>query len=232
MQALVISHQPEEADLLEHLLRRAGITAHSSYSIEEAIEAWSDDPSDFILVSAFENHEGLNQQIHLLRANTIVPVIVLTDPLSEERLISCYDAGADLVVFKPYSMRVIQRQIQALLRRSNSIPMMGLPVLVVGMLELDPETRTVKAGASVKHLTQLEFRLLHTLLTHAGQILSSERLVEHVWGFSGEGNRDLVRGLVQRLRVKIEPDPHNPQFILTEPGIGYYFSRPTEEDLR
>jgi DNA-binding response OmpR family regulator len=74
-------------------------------------------------------------------------------------------------------------------------------------------------------LTQLEFRLLYVLLTNAGRIHSAESLVEQVWGYNGEGNRELVRGLVQRLRGKVENDPRNPKYILTEPGVGYYFVR-------
>jgi two-component system KDP operon response regulator KdpE len=93
-------------------------------------------------------------------------------------------------------------------------------------LTLDPTARTVKVGEEeAKRLTQLEFRLLYTLITQPGHIMPAENLVEHVWGYSGEGNRELVRGLVQRLRSKVEPDPRNPRFILTEPGVGYYFNK-------
>jgi DNA-binding response OmpR family regulator len=84
-------------------------------------------------------------------------------------------------------------------------------------------------GQIIKRLTQLEFRLLFTLMTHAGRVLPAETLVEYVWGYSGEGNRGLVRGLVQRLRSKVEPDPANPKYILTEPGLGYRFE-PYHED--
>ena len=84
----------------------------------------------------------------------------------------------------------------------------------------------VKVGdGESKRLTQLEFRLLYTLMTHAGQILPAQNIVEYVWGYEGEGNRELVRGLVQRLRSKVEPNNRNPCYIMTEPGIGYYFNR-------
>ncbi len=72
-------------------------------------------------------------------------------------------------------------------------------------------------------LSQLEFRLLHTLMVHQGQILPTETIVEHVWGYDGEGDRSLVRGLINRLRVKIEPNPNSPQYIRTIPRIGYTF---------
>ena len=91
---------------------------------------------------------------------------------------------------------------------------------------LDPSIRTVQVGDNpAKRLTQLEFRLLYTLMINVGQIIPTDQIVEHVWGYSGEGTRELVRGLVQRLRSKVEPVPRKPEYILTEPGIGYYFNR-------
>jgi DNA-binding response OmpR family regulator len=69
----------------------------------------------------------------------------------------------------------------------------------------------------------LEFRLLYALMTHSGRVIPAENLVEYVWGYGGEGSRSLVRGLIQRLRAKIEADPSNPRHILTEAGIGYFF---------
>jgi DNA-binding response OmpR family regulator len=69
----------------------------------------------------------------------------------------------------------------------------------------------------------LEFRLLYNLMIHRGQILTPELIVERVWGYSGQGDRELVVGLVHRLRAKVEPEPRNPRYILTEPGIGYSF---------
>jgi DNA-binding response OmpR family regulator len=91
-------------------------------------------------------------------------------------------------------------------------------------LVLDPATRTVEvSGRPSQRLTHLEFRLLYTLMMHQGQVIPTETLVERVWGYSGQGDRDLVRGLVSRLRAKVEVDARNPQYILTIPGVGYSF---------
>ena len=105
------------------------------------------------------------------------------------------------------------------------MPFFSLPVLSQSGVMIDPSTRTIQVeeGQSIR-LTQLEFRLLFTLMTHAGRVVPTETLVEYVWGYSGEANRGLVRGLVQRLRGKIEPDSSKPRFILTEPGLGYQFN--------
>jgi DNA-binding response OmpR family regulator len=129
---------------------------------------------------------------------------------------------------RPYGIRFLLAQIKALLRRTAGIPFFSLPTLTQKDVVLDPSIRTVKVGDNqAKRLTQLEFRLLYTLMTNVGQIIPTDQIVEHVWGYSGEGNRELVRGLVQRLRSKVEPLPRKPEYILTEPGIGYYFSRDT-----
>jgi DNA-binding response OmpR family regulator len=115
--------------------------------------------------------------------------------------------------------------VKALLRRAGSVPLFSLPTLSIAGLTLDPSTRTVQiAGSPSKRLTHLEFRLLYTLMMHSGQILPTETIVEQVWGYSGKGDKELVRGLVRRLRTKIEADPRCPQRILTSPGVGYSYS--------
>jgi DNA-binding response OmpR family regulator len=132
-------------------------------------------------------------------------------------------SGVDVLVLRPYSVRVIIAQVKAMLRRGGS-PLLSQSAYVLGSVRLDPSNRTVQvAGAQPVRLTQLEYRLLYTLMLHAGQILSLDSLLTHVWGYNSEGDRDLVRGLVKRLRSKVEPDPQSPTFIRNEPGLGYVF---------
>jgi DNA-binding response OmpR family regulator len=117
-------------------------------------------------------------------------------------------------------------QTEALLRRAGGVPLFSLPNLNLAGLTLDPATRTVEvADHPSRRLTHLEFRLLYTLMTHRGHVLPTETIVERVWGYSGEGSRELVRGLISRLRAKVEPDPRRPQYILTVPGVGYSFNQ-------
>jgi DNA-binding response OmpR family regulator len=104
------------------------------------------------------------------------------------------------------------------------VPLFSLPTLSLGGLTLDPATRTVKiSDHPSKRLTHLEFRLLYTLMIHHAQVLPADTIVERVWGYSGRGDRELVRGLISRLRAKIEEDPRHPSYILTVPGVGYSF---------
>lgn len=227
MHGLISTSEPEEGYLLEATLRHFGLATRRVHDLEQAVDNWSEQPAEFILTTLSGNIERIIQRINRIRSLTIVPLFLITDPISEDWLIRLYDAGTDLVISRPYSSRLLFYQIRSILRRTNTIPLHGLPNLAQGEVQLDTQMRlAIVNNSPPKHLTQLEFRLLYTLMSQPGQILSSEELVERVWGYSGEGNRELVRGLVQRVRAKIEPDPQNPQYILTETGVGYYFTHP------
>jgi DNA-binding response OmpR family regulator len=226
MQALLFSPYADEAAVLTVVLQQAGFMVRSVRDMDQAMDAWPQQPSELILISLTEPQAKALKQVQQMRAHTAVPILVIADLISDELSVGLFEAGADLVVTKPYSVRFLVAQIRALLRRSIGMPFFSLPTLTQSDLVLDPANRTVVVSeGDPVHLTQLEFRLLYLLMTHTGQIVPTENIVEHVWGYSGEGNRELVRGLVQRLRSKVEPDPRNPRYILTEQGIGYYFSR-------
>lgn len=226
MQAVLISPHADEANVLQLILQQAGFMVRATRNLDQAIEAWLNNPADLILIVLTGEHSKSLTQIKMLRAHTVVPILLVSDLLSDDVHVNYLEAGADLVVIRPYSVRALLAQIRAILRRGPGVPFFSLPTLTQKDVILDPSDRTVRVGErDPKRLTQLEFRLLYTLMTHVGQIIPTEQIVEHIWGYTGEGNRELVRGLVQRVRSKVEADPRQPQYILTEVGIGYYFSR-------
>ncbi|MBL6983906.1 MAG: response regulator transcription factor [Anaerolineales bacterium] len=226
MQALLFSPHSDEAAVLTIVLQQAGFTVRSVRELDKAIEAWPQQPAEFILITLKGDQASALKGIQLMRSHAAVPIVVIVDVVSDDFQVELLEKGADLAITKPYSVRLLLAQIRALLRRGAGMPFFSLPTLTQADLILNPADRTVSvAEGESKRLTQLEFRLLYQLMTHVGQIIPSETIVEHVWGYSGEGNRELVRGLVQRLRSKIEPDPRSPRYILTEPGIGYFFNR-------
>lgn len=97
--------------------------------------------------------------------------------------------------------------------------------LQIDDLTLDITNRVVQcAGQPLPRLTYLECRLLHTLMLHSGKTMLVETLIEHVWGYTGEGDRNMLRKLVNRLRAKTEPDPRQPRYVMTGPGVGYRFN--------
>ena len=225
MQAVLISSHVDEASVLQVILHRAGFMVRSLRDLEQAIEEWPINPADLILIAVAEDPAKILSELKLLRAHSVVPILLISDILPDDDHVNFLEGGADIVIIRPYSVRTLLAQIRAILRRCSGIPFFALPTLTQKDVVLDPADRTVRVGEQeAKKLTQLEFRLLYTLMTHVGQIIPTEQIVEHVWGYSGEGNQILVRGLVQRVRSKVEPDPRQPQYIITELGIGYYFS--------
>ena len=226
MQALLFSEYADEAAVLTVILQQAGFQVRSIKDLNRAIELWPEQPAELAVISTARDEPSVSLHVEQIRAQTAVTIVVITELLLEDIQVRLYEAGADMVVSKPFSNRLLLAQIRAILRRTAGMPFFSLPTLSQGDVSLDPSSRTVMVGSAIPtHLTHLEFRLLYTLMTHVGQIIPTQNIVEHVWGYTGEGNRELVRGLVQRLRSKVEPEPRNPQYICTEPGVGYYFSR-------
>ncbi len=222
MRALLISQDPDEAAILSLILQRAGMGVNRSTDLEHALQNEPEAPVDLILL-AMPAGSPL-AQVRMIRAQTETPLVLIAEQIEEAVHALLLESGADLVVTRPFGARLLISQIRALLRRAAGLPFFTLPTLSVSDLTLDPATRTVQVGNfGPKRLTQLEFRLLYALMIHRSQVLPAEILVEQVWGYTGEGERDLVRGLIRRLRAKVEPDPSQPRFILTIPGIGYTF---------
>lgn len=223
MQAIVIAPDAEERDVLTFVLRRAGLAVAASGDYERVLSTWGDHPADLILL-AIESGDDLNHVTKAVRAATQAPLFIVSEVVPENLIAQSLREGADVIVTRPASPQLIAAQAIALLRRANAVPAFVLPNLDLGPINLDPSTRTVQVGENrPQRLTQLEFRLLYFMMTNRGQVLPTEVIVERVWGYTGEGNRDLVRGLVSRLRHKIEPNPEQPQFLETLPGVGYRF---------
>jgi DNA-binding response OmpR family regulator len=222
MIGLICDERTDESALIEFTLQRAGHAIRTTRSLDPIIESWTHQFADFVIIVLSGSIEKYYHKIQTLRSIAFAPMILIVDPQQEDLLIRFYEIGIDLIIIRPYSLNLLPHQLRPLLLRNDSMPLHGLPVLSHPQIRLDPRSRSavVEAGAPV-HLTQLEFRLLYTLMIHSDQVLPTDEIVTQVWGYSGEENRELVRGLVQRLRAKIEPDPQSPRYILTEPGVGY-----------
>ena len=224
MQALLLCPDPDECAILNVVLQRAGYTVGVTKDQHQLIQNWPENPVEFILLT-FRGHVPIHL-VNQIRAESAAPLLVITDPISEETQIKLWETSIDLVVSRPYSANLLLAQVRSLAKRTAGMPYFSLTPVQISDIALDPASRTVKVQESDPlPLTRLEFRLLYTLMNHPGQIFLPENLIEHVWGYDGEGNRNLVRGLIKRVRSKIEPDPANPNYLLTQPGVGYFFKR-------
>jgi DNA-binding response OmpR family regulator len=220
MKALIIDDDLALADVVSFALRRAGFEVIKAYDGQSALDRWQADSPDLIILDLnLPKLDGLSV-CRRIRAQADTPIIMLTVRGDEDDIVQGLQLGADDYVVKPFSPRQLVARVEAVLRRYGSPPNAPGP-LTVGVLTLDTSRCTVfRAGELVAKLTRLECRLLEVLLLNRGQVLSTDGLIDHIWGPQG-GDRDMLKQLVYRLRRKIEDSPSNPVYIETIPGVGY-----------
>jgi two-component system KDP operon response regulator KdpE len=160
-----------------------------------------------------------------LREFSEVPVIMVTAVGDERSLVQGLDGGADDYVTKPYSMEELKARIRAVLRRTASEDALNsLLQFDRGLLAIDPTAQEVTVRGELVKLTPTEYKLLLCLAINAGRVLTSEQILENVWGMGYEDSPANVKLYIWYLRRKIEIDPHQPRYILTKRGTGYYLA--------
>ena len=223
MKALIVDDDRVLADLIAFTLRREGFQVVQAHDGPAALKRWSEEQPDILVLDvnlprSVPKMDGFTV-CRLIREQADTPIILLTVREDEDDIIQGLKLGADDYVLKPFSPRQLVARIQAVLRRAGKTT--GPVIRQAGSLALDPGRREARLdrGEPIS-LTALENRLLDYLMLHAGQILSNQDLIDHIWGPAG-GDRDMLRQLIRRLRSKIEPDPAQPTYIQTVPGLGY-----------
>ena len=220
MKILVVDDDRELLGLISFALRQAGYLVIEAADGLEAVAAFEREQPDLALLDV--NLPGLNgfEVCRRIREQSAAPIMMLTVRSAEEDDVKGLDLGADDYLTKPFSPRTLLARVRALLRRSEG-ERSAAPV-ESGDVTLDVERQSVSVrGGEPVHLTALEFRLLQYLAANAGHTISLERLTNHVWGYRGMGDRQLLKQLVYRLRQKVESDPAEPQHIVTVAGVGY-----------
>jgi DNA-binding response OmpR family regulator len=221
--AIIISDNEEDREFLAFVVRQMGLAVNRSGSATAVAKRLMEHPVDLILM-ALQSNDTAVSDIAAVRDASQAPLLILVETINESQHCELLDSGADLVMERPFSPRLLVRYIRMLLQRSGSIPVSVLSNVEASGIVLTPETRTVQLPHSPpQRLTLLEFRLLYIFITNSNQVIPIDVIVERVWGYEGSGNRELVRGLIRRLRRKIEPDPKVPHYIHNLPGIGYRF---------
>jgi len=158
------------------------------------------------------------------RAVARLPILMLTVMDSEDDKVLALDAGADDYITKPFQVRELAARLRSAVRRRNVPDTQGDAPIRHGRIELDPvKYRVMKSGRAI-HLTPKEFELLHYLMMHAGEPIPHARLLKSVWGPEYGNELEYLRTFVRQLRKKIEDDPQNPQYLLTDAYVGYRFS--------
>jgi two-component system KDP operon response regulator KdpE len=163
------------------------------------------------------------------RAVARLPILMLTVMDSEDDKVLALDAGADDYITKPFQLRELTARLRSAVRRRNAQDSNRDAPIRQGHLELDPvKYRVTKRGRSI-HLTPKEFEVLHYLMMHAGEPIPHARLLKSVWGPEYGSELEYLRTFVRLLRKKIEDDPQNPQYLLTDAYVGYRFNEQSVE---
>ena len=158
-------------------------------------------------------------------------ILMLTVRDSEEDKVAALDAGADDYITKPFHIRELAARIRAAVRRSCASPTDPDAIIRIGNIELDPARRLVRKAGGPVHLTPKEFDLLRYLMAHAGLPMMHARLLHAVWGPEYGGELEYLRTFVRQLRKKIEDDPAEPAYLLTDSHIGYRFAEAKPEPV-
>ncbi len=225
MRLLLVDDDRDLVEVLTYVLQRDGFSVVAAFDGEGAWRQFQgDQPSLVILDINMPGIDGL-EVCRRIRETSTVPVVMLTARAEEADIIRALGLGADDYVTKPFSPRQLIARVRAVLRRATSNSLSSahseLEELRSGDLHLDQRTRTMTRRGEVIHLTPLEYKIMVYLLRNQGTVLGSAAIVEHVWGYVGSGNEDLVKVHVHRLRQKIEDDPQSPVYVRTVAGAGY-----------
>jgi len=216
-----------EDDPAIRLFLRTGLGAHG-FKVFEAdrgrqgiIEAGVRKPDLIILDLGLPDMDGV-AVIKTIREWSSMPIIILSARSTEQHKIEALDAGADDYLTKPFGLGELLARIRVALRHSASSPEQDQNgVFSTGALKVDLLKRQVAVGDRDVHLTPIQYRLLSLLIKNAGKVLTHQYILKEVWGPSYRDNSHYLRIYMSQLRQKLETDPTQPQYLLTESGVGY-----------
>jgi two-component system KDP operon response regulator KdpE len=206
---------------------RTGLSTHG-FSVFEAdtgkqgiIEAGVRKPDLVILDLGLPDIDGV-EVIKAIRAWSTLPIIILSARSNEQHKIEALDAGADDYLTKPFGFGELLARIRVALRHAlRPQESSHASVFITGNLKVDLQNRLVNVDDQEIHLTPIQYRLLVVLVKHAGKVLTHQQILKEVWGPSYQENAHYLRIYMSQLRQKLEADPTQPKFLLTESGVGY-----------
>jgi two-component system alkaline phosphatase synthesis response regulator PhoP len=229
MQATILLVEDEAAiaAFVQTALEREGFAVEAVKDGQQALAHVNQALPDLIILDLMlPGLDGLEVCRAVRRMPTYVPIIMLTARAEDVDKVVGLELGADDYITKPFNTRELVARVRAVLRLARSQAEIGeSDRLRLGRLEIDLTGRTVAVGGQPVDLTPKEFDLLVLLASHPGRVFGRETLLEKVWGYDYLGDSRTVDVHIQRLRRKLEEDPHHPRYLLTVRSIGYKFAR-------
>ncbi len=227
MKILVVDDDPDLLDVIVFALQQAGFLPLKAAHGAAALEILQAEHPDLAILDI--NLPGVDgfELIRLMRRDTVMPILMLTVRNEEEDVVRALELGADDYLPKPFSPRVLVARVRALLRRAAGD---GDDALALGPLRLNIELMRLDGLAPEPvQLTQLELRFLQLLFANAGHTVATERILSHVWGSRGGGNRQLLKQLVHRVRSKLKSEAGDGGLLRTVPNVGYRLQTPAAD---
>ena len=218
---LIVEDEESMADPLSFLLRKEGFSTTIASTGHEALDAYESNGADIVLLDVMLPGMSGTEVCRTLRSKSNVPIIMVTARDTEIDKVLGLELGADDYMTKPYSARELVARIRAVLRRRNEPDAEVEAVLSSGPVTMDIERHVVSVAGKEVQMPLKEFDLLEFLLRNAGRVLTRGQLIDRIWGADYVGDTKTLDVHVKRLRAKIEPDPANPQYLLTVRGLGY-----------
>jgi DNA-binding response OmpR family regulator len=222
MKLLVVDDDSDMLAVISFSLRQAGFPVVEANSYGTALGMFHVESPDLMILDINLPGGSGFDLCGVLRRESSAPIMMLTARGEEADLVRALELGADDYLTKPFSPRTLIARVKALLRRAGIEGAVAAAPTKAGELELDSDSLTLKIGSERElRVTPLESRLLQLLFANAGQVVHSDRLLVHVWGHRGGGDRQLLKQLIHRLRQKIGDDPEKPRWLETIPSVGY-----------
>ena len=221
----------DEAPMRRYLtanLKARGYEVLTAEDGTEALKLLGEQIFDLVILDIMLPGPSGLEVLTALRQNLEVPVLVLSARGREGDKVEALDLGADDYLTKPFGVEELLARVRAALRRSEGSPRGALPTYRKDDLEIDFGARQVQRGGALVSLTPREYDVLAYLARNAGRVLTHRQLLQAVWGAEYGEESDYLWTYVRRLRLKLEPDPTAPRYLLTEPGVGYRLPGPDE----
>ena len=225
---LVVDDQPQMRRFMRTTLTTAGYEIDDAKTGEEALVKLREFHPDLVLLDINMPGMGGLAACREIRSGTSTGIIMLTVRNTEADKVAALDAGADDYVVKPFGSEELMARIRAALRRTSSIE--TLPVFETADLTIDFSKRLVTVHGEHVRLTPKEFDLLRHLVSNQGKAIPHRRLLQAVWGPDYGDQVDYLRAIIRNLRKKLEINPDDPQYIKTEPWVGYRFNGTPEPE--
>jgi two-component system KDP operon response regulator KdpE len=206
-------------------LNALGFQAFETSRGEEALHLVRTESFDVVLLDIqMPGIGGMKTLVRLRELAPRLPILMVTVQDSEKQKVEALECGADDYVTKPFSMRECVARIRSAVRRARTPERQEDTPLHIGEIQIVPARRMVsKAGRAIR-LTRKEYDILYYLMTHAGRAVTYGRLLRSVWGSEYQNEVDYLRTFIRQLRKKIEAEPSNPKYLLTDPYVGYRFA--------